>query len=40
MLRHRTQAQSVQSGETKAEAKSQWVPPDERDIGDDDLQTT
>ena len=30
----------MQSEEAKAEAKGQWMPTDERDISDDDLQAT
>ena len=35
-----TQAQRVQSEEAEVETKGQWMPSDERNLGDNDLQTT
>ena len=36
VLYQKAQAQRVQSEETEEEAKGQWMPEDERDLGDDD----
>ena len=40
VIRQWAQAQRVQSEEVGADLEGQWMPPDELELGDDDLQTT